>query len=81
MLEQTGLKGASIRQLLDQTTGVAYTAFPSPRELEKMDEATKKEWKFASPEMRRSNHQFARIVRASGIFRKLENEPLDLGAL
>jgi CubicO group peptidase (beta-lactamase class C family) len=75
----SAFSGATVRQLLDMQTGIRYRAFPPPRELNRMAPAEQKEWVFASPEMRRANHEFARNARAENIFRKLPDEPSDFG--
>ena len=66
-LAQSGLAGATVRQLLDMYTGVRVPCFPSPEEIGTTDEATLKQWTSGTPEFRRADNEFARMCRAMGV--------------
>jgi len=72
--ERTAFKGATIRQLLDQMTGIRCDDFIEPEEFEKLDPAAQTEWNFGTPEFRRASNGYARSSRALGMFPQLEHE-------
>jgi hypothetical protein len=61
-LAGTGFAGATVRQLLDMTTGIHARCFPGPRELGLGDQPLPAEWSFGSPEFRKAEHEFARVL-------------------
>ena len=72
--ERTAFKGATIRHLLDQMTGIRCDDFIEPDKFEKLGPAAQREWNFGSPEFRRASNGYARSSRALGMFPQLEHE-------
>ena len=78
-LGDTGLAGSTVRQMLDMQTAVRFPAFLPPSLMKGFTEQQRREWEFASAEMRGAKHEFACQGRAQGIFKKLPSEPADSG--
>jgi CubicO group peptidase (beta-lactamase class C family) len=74
----TGWAGATIRQLLDQTTGVSINFQPSAW-VKQQPPNVQAEWAWGSPAMRQADNELARQFRAAGRFPKLPHEPCDSG--
>ncbi|MHB0960863.1 MAG: serine hydrolase domain-containing protein [Pirellulaceae bacterium] len=74
----TGFAGATVRHLLDQTTGITAT-FPPASWLKQQPLDVQKEWVWASAEMRRADNELAQQFRAAGRFPRLPSEPDDAG--
>ena len=72
--ENTAFKGATIRQLLDQMTGIQFDDWIEPDKYEKLEPAAQREWNFGTPEFRRANNGYARSSRALGMFPQLSHE-------
>ena len=62
--ERTAFKGATIRQPLDQMTGVRCDDWIEPEKYEKLGPAAQRDWNFGTPEFRRANNGYARSVSA-----------------
>jgi hypothetical protein len=77
-LSTTGFAGATVRHLLDQTTGISMT-FPPAEWLQQQSRKVQKEWVWASPELRHADNELARQFRAAGRFAKLPEEAADSG--
>ncbi|NLS92467.1 MAG: serine hydrolase [Planctomycetaceae bacterium] len=74
-LSKTAFSGATIRQCLDQTTGILAQEWLDGTQLAKLDEAGKRQWDWGSPEFKRAQHALARNSRASGLFPWLDTDP------
>ncbi|MHC4404067.1 MAG: serine hydrolase [Planctomycetota bacterium] len=74
-LSRTALKGATLRQLLDQQTGLAFREFLPP----KVDPATLDQFTFGTTAFRRAEHEYAQYERTAGVLPKLPGEPADFG--
>ena len=72
--ERTAFKGATIRQVLDQMTGVRCDDCIDPAKYEQLAPSAKCEWDFGTPEFRRGSNGYARSSRALGMFPQLEGE-------
>jgi len=73
-LSQSGLAGATIRELLDMYTEVHAPCFPSPAEIGTTDPATLRQWTVGTPECRRADNLFARMLRVQGTYPRLPSE-------
>lgn len=70
----TAFDKATVRQLLDQTTGVAYREYAIQDELAKMSPSEKQSWVFGLPEFAKAQHEYARATRISGLLPALPGE-------
>lgn len=73
-LARTGFRGATLRQLLDQTTAVRCREWVE-RDLAKLGAQQQRKWVYGTPEFRRARHDYARSSRALGMFPRLRHEP------
>jgi CubicO group peptidase (beta-lactamase class C family) len=75
-LKKTAFKGATLGQVMDQTTGVLAREAVPLDEFEAMSPEERKHWDWGTAEFQRANHALAINSRASGLFPKLPNEPV-----
>ena len=72
----TGWAGASVRHVLDQTTGVSRT-FQSGGWLNRQPPHVRDEWTWGTSAMRHADNELARQFRAAGRFPRLPHEAPD----
>jgi CubicO group peptidase (beta-lactamase class C family) len=71
----TGFDGATIRQLLDQTTCVRCREWIEPGDLGELDPEAQSLWNYGTPRFRLAEHDYARSSRALGMFPNRPHEP------
>jgi CubicO group peptidase (beta-lactamase class C family) len=71
---ETAFNGATIRDLLDQMTGVRCDDWIEPEEFAKLNPVGQREWNFGTPEFCKASNDYARSSRALGMFPQLEHE-------
>lgn len=76
----SGFAGATVRQALDMQTGIRFMAFPPEHVWKTMKPEERAEWEpISGPGMRRAKHEFARWHRIAQQYRRLPEEPSDVG--
>ena len=71
----SAFEGARIRHLLDMQAGAQLRCFLPPREMKELSPEEQREWRMFTPEFKRADHEFARLLRASGFHPALSDRP------
>ena len=74
-LQETGFRGATLQQLLDQTTSLDYSEFPDPDGFDKLPPAAQNAQIWGTAEFTQANHVGAQLWRIARVFDALPTDP------